>query len=328
MNTSVFSSSLAAVMTAFVEWKCCSGISRKRFVRLLWYFDRFLCKKRFRGARLTQQVTGQYLQSMSHLGTGTRYNRFCVFRQFCRYLADTDPESFVPAAISSGNDAEVRRAYIYSDGQIEALLAAALDLSPQRPLRAQTYYTLLGLLSVTGLRISEAIALNLEDVQDNMLYVREGKFSKSRWLPLSESTRQALDRYMHNRNAQGSSEPNAPLFINLWGKRVNYTTVYQTFRRLLIAAGLHSGTGPGPRIHDLRHRFAVTRLLKWYQDGADVNARLPWLATYMGHCKIAHTAVYLHATAQLLGEVGKRFAKHFELNIQPFVEKASKGAQA
>ncbi len=108
------------------------------------------------------------------------------------------------------------------------------------------------------------------------------------------------------------------MLINLWGKRLNYSTVYGTFRQLLVQAGLHSGKGPGPRIHDLRHTFAVGRLLKWYQDGEDVNARLPWLATYMGHVKIANTMVYLNATAELLEEVGNRFEAHYQTTIKLF----------
>ena len=123
---------------------------------------------------------------------------------------------------------------------------------------------------------------------------------------------------MELRSLSPPNEPEAPLLINLRGKRLNYNTVYGTFRQLLVQAELHSGKGPGPRIHDLRHTFAVGRLLKWYQDGEDVNARLPWLATYMGHVKIANTMVYLHATAELLEEVGNRFESHYQTTIKLF----------
>jgi integrase len=178
--------------------------------------------------------------------------------------------------------------------------------------------TLIGLLCASGMRISEAIALNTEDLHQDgsLLYIRNGKFSKSRWIPLSPSAQRALKHYMELRVLSPPADPESPLLINLLGKRLSYSTLYTTFRDLLVQAGLHSGKGPGPRIHDLRHTFAVRCLLKWYQKGEDLNARLPWLATYMGHVKIANTMVYLHATAELLAEVGNRFETHYQTAIK------------
>jgi integrase len=317
MSASVFSSCLAAAMSAFVHWKCCAGIGRRRVESLLGYFDRFLSHERFDASRLDRPITERYLRSMSRLSTATRYHRFGMLRQFAGYLAEQVPDSYVPDPIRSRNEAEIRKAHIYDNGQIAALMRAALRLSPHKPFRAHTYYTLLGLLSCTGMRIAEALALDLDDVHEQgaLLHVREGKFSKSRWLPLTACTQHALLRYMAERKQQVARDLQSPLFLNLRGKRLNYNTVYGTFRMLLAEAGLHNAPGPGPRIHDLRHAFAVRRLLQWYRDGEDVNARLPWLATYMGHCHIANTAVYLHATAPLLDQVAERFEQHFELHI-------------
>ncbi|MBW2736173.1 MAG: tyrosine-type recombinase/integrase [Deltaproteobacteria bacterium] len=320
MKTNEFASCLAKSMTQFVELKCCSGITRDRLVKKLSYFDRFLSNNHFQSQRMDASTVSLYLEQQARVSVGTRYNRFCAVRQFCSYLMDTDPRSYVPDSIPSGRDGDVRQAYIYSSGEISSLLDAAAYLSPERPLRSETYTTLIGLLCATGMRISEALWLNTEDFHQDtgLLYIREGKFRKSRWIPLLPSARRALKRYMDLRSLSPPDDPEAPLLINLWGKRLNYSTVYGTFRQLLVQARLHSGKGLGPRIHDFRHTFAVSCLLKWYQDGEDVNARLPWLATYMGHVDIANTMVYLHATAELLEEVGNRFEAHYQITIKQF----------
>lgn len=318
MKGLAFTSCLTGKMVRFVEMKCCCGISKDRLADKLGYFDRFLSSNQFHAERIDAQMSALYLEQLARVGAGTRYNRFCVMRQFCIYLAESDPGAHVPDSIPSGRGGDVRQAHIYSREEISSLLGAASSLSPDRPLRSETHVTLIGLLCATGMRISEAIGLNTADLHQDgsLLFIRDGKFSKSRWIPLSPSAQRALKHYMDLRNPS-PADPESPLLINLWGKRLNYGTVYGTFRHLLVQAGLHSGKGPGPRIHDLRHTFAVRRLLKWYQDGEDVNARLPWLATYMGHVEIANTMVYLHATAELLEEVGNRFETHYQTAIKP-----------
>jgi integrase len=121
---------------------------------------------------------------------------------------------------------------------------------------------------------------------------------------------------MNLRSLSPPCDPESPLLINLRGRRLNYQTVKGTYGLLRVRAGLRPVNGPSPRIHDIRHTFAVRRLLKWYQDGEDVNARLPWLATYMGHVDISSTMVYLQATAELLAEVNKRFEAHYQTTIK------------
>jgi integrase len=176
-------------------------------------------------------------------------------------------------------------AYIYTEDEVRALLTAAARLTPLGALRGPTYQTLLGLLYTTGIRIGEAISLNLADFHrdDGLLYIEEGKFHKSRWLPLSPSTGAALSRYVDRRRHTQPNTADAPLFLNQRGRR----------------------------LHDLRHSFAVHRLLAWYRDSKDINARLPWLATYMGHVDIRSTQVYLQPTNDLLEQVNGRFHHHY-----------------
>ena len=170
-----------------------------------------------------------------------------------------------------------------------------------------------------GIRIGEAFALNLEDFhpEEPSLYVAKGKFRKARWVPLSVSASEALRQYLERRREMRPCEPDSPLLLNQRGRRLCHPSVYQVFRRLLDQCAIAYHRDTGPRIHDMRHTFAVHRLLAWYRDGEDVNARLPWLATYLGHVDIQSTQVYLRATAELLEQVDHRFHRHYLEHVQP-----------
>ena len=154
------------------------------------------------------------------------------------------------------------------------------------------------------------------------LYVAEGKFRKARWLPLTNSTCKALQQYVRKRMRMKPWSPDSPLFLNQRSRRLKHCTVNMTFRKLLEKSGIAHNKYSGPRIHDLRHTFAVRRLLAWYREWQDVNARLPALATYMGHVDVSSTQVYLRPTAELLVEVHCRFHNYYLHNIK------SKGAKS
>ena len=197
-------------------------------------------------------------------------------------------------------------------------LAAAAALPPPGSLRPHTLATLLGLLYSTGLRIGEALALNQDDFHPAQprLFIAAGKFHKARWIPLAPSVCQALERYVEKRLAVTPQRPQAPLFINLRGHRLRHCSVNHDFHRLLAHCGIARGKHAGPRLHDFRHTFAVTRLLAWYREGCDVNARLPALATYLGHVDIASTQLYLRPTAELLTQVDQRFHTHYLYHVK------------
>ena len=167
-------------------------------------------------------------------------------------------------------------------------------------------------------RLGEAFALNLEYFHRDQpsLWIAEGKFRKARWVPLSSSTSRALQQYVQTRQKISPLSPDSPLFLSRRSRRLPYSTVNYTFRNLLKQSGIPHHKHTGPRIHDLRHTFAVHRLLAWYRDGQDVNARLPWLATYMGHVDIHATQVYLRPTAELMEQVDRRFYQHYLQNVQ------------
>jgi site-specific recombinase XerD len=313
-----FHSCLALQIESFIRLRQLSGTDYQSQALLLCYFDRFLSEEKVGEPRLTRPITDRYLQTLAHLAPRVMYNRFCVVRQLCRYLSRTDPLTYIPEAIRTITPQAAHRPYIYSEAEIGALLAAASLLLPAGSLRPHTCKTLLGILYSTGIRIGEALALNLEDFHgaEERLFIAEGKFRKARWVPLCASTCRALQSYLDRRIRIKPHSPDSPLFLNLRSRRLHHCTVNQTFRRLLNQCKIPHGEPAAPRIHDLRHTFAVHRLLAWYSDGKDVNARLPWLATYMGHVDIYSTQVYLQATPELTEQVARRFHEYYLQRVE------------
>ncbi len=319
MSAWTLCSCLATQIQNLITLRRLSGTTYRSQAQLLGYFDRFLVDQKFAEPRLTREITDAYQQSLLHLRPRVQYNRFCVVRQLAEYLARADPCSYVPEALKLIRPEMARSPYIYSSAELQALLAAAEKLPPVGSLRSDTYRTLFGLLYSTGIRIGEALALNLQNFHDadQRIYIAEGKFRKARWVPVSTSTCRVLQQYITRRLRFSPRSSDAPLFLNQRACRLHHVMVHQVFRRLLRQAGIAYHQHTGPRIHDLRHTFAVHRLLAWYRDGQDVNARLPWLATYMGHVNILSTQVYLHATPALIEQVDHRFHHHYLTHIQP-----------
>jgi len=318
MSTRKLHSGLAEKIQSFIELRRLSGTDYESQARLLGYFDCFLVEHGVTECRITREITDAYQRTFSHLHPRTRQNRLSVVRQFCEYLARTDPRCYVPERLRAVRSEEARPRYIYSTAEVQALLAAASELSPPHSLRPETYRTLVGLLYSTGIRIGEAFGLNLEDFHSDRqcLWIAKGKFRKARWVPLSSSTGRQLQQYVERRQGICPRSPDSPLFLNQRSRRLHHSTVSKTFRRLLTQCGIPHPKHTGPRIHDLRHTFAVHRLLAWYRDGQDVNARLPWLATYMGHVNIHSTQAYLRPTAELMEQVDRRFYHHYLQYVQ------------
>jgi site-specific recombinase XerD len=318
MNTPEFHSCLAKEFGRFVELRRLTGSDYHGQARMLEYFDRFLQQQGVTEPRLTREIIDAYRETLGHLCACTQGNRLNVVRQFCQYLSRSDPQGYVPERRRAPRPEDARRPHIYSPTEVQKLLAAAARLSSPKSLRPHTYRTLLGLLYSTGIRTGEAFALKLEDFhrEEQSLYVAEGKFHKARWVPLSGSASDALAQYVERRCRISPCSPDSPLLLNERGRRLCRPTVHAVFGQLLSQCGIPHHRDTGPRLHDMRHTFAVHRLLAWYRDGQDVNARLPWLATYLGHVDIRSTQVYLHATAELLEQVDQRFHRHYHEHIK------------
>lgn len=232
-------------------------------------------------------------------------NRLGMVRGFAKYLAALDARTEIPCReLLPLPSSRKLIPYIYTDADICALMRTTQILDG---LKQMTYATLIGLLATTGMRVGEAIALDRQDVNvaAGVLVVRHGKFDKSRELLLHATTSAALSAYTRDRDL-ALRYPRSPSFLlSLAGTRLNYKNVHFSFLRLLRASGLDA-RHCRPRIHDLRHTFAVNTLLRWYREGVAVDARLPSLSTYLGHVSPASTYWYLIATPELLQRASQR----------------------
>ncbi len=238
--------------------------------------------------------------------------RLSIVRGFAVHLHSLDPAHQVPPQGLIRHGARGTVPYLYADDQIAALVRAASQL-PGFPLRAATYQTLFGLLAVTGMRVGEAIRLDRDDfdVRLGLLTVRDTKFGKSRQLPLHPTVTASLEEYLDQRDDLLPHPRTGALLLSTKGFRLRYQRVWDTFHRLLGPAGLtpRSPASP-PTIHGMRHGFAVATLLGWYRQGADVQAMLPRLSTYLGHADPKHTYWYLSAAPELLALAAERLDAH------------------
>lgn len=233
--------------------------------------------------------------------------RLSAVRGFTYYLHATDPTVEVPPSDLLPWRPHRASPYLYCEEEIIALIKAAGMLSS--PLRVVTYQTLIGLLAVTGMRIGEAINLDRQDfdARNGTLIIRGAKFNKTREVPLHPTTVAALKHYLARRNRVPCAARTAALFISPTGNRLLYCNIQWTFQRLVRQAGLVPRTAHcRPRIHDLRHAFAVNTLLDAYRDGSDTQQRLTLLSTYLGHVNPATSYWYLSAAPELLVKAAER----------------------
>jgi integrase/recombinase XerD len=228
-------------------------------------------------------------------------------RGLARYLAGIDPDNEVPPLGLMPHRQRWRRPFIYSPADIDTVLDQARQ-SIVSPLRAATYDTLIGLLAASGLRIGEAIKLDRDDVDwaQDVLLIRESKFGKSRLVPLAASSMAALRGYAGLRDELAPRPDGPSFFVSLARKRLLYAVVSQTYRQLVEDSGVGAGAPRPPRLHDLRHTFAVRALLGWYHADEDVQAKIPSLSTYLGHREPSSTYWYLSAAPELLALAAAR----------------------
>lgn len=229
------------------------------------------------------------------------YSRLSLIRGFANYLASFDARTEVPPVAILPKRSHRRRPYIYSDHEIRRLLTAAQKYPHDRP--RGTYYCLLGLLSVSGLRSGEALGLRVEDVDltSGILTVRGAKFGKSRLVPLHATTVNELRKYKERRDQIPAQQSSPYFFAGRTGRKICPTRASKVFRRLSVLSGLRkSFPGRGPRLYDFRHRFAVKTLIDWYRTGQDVEARLPLLSTFLGHVSVECTYWYLTEYPELM----------------------------
>lgn len=267
-------------------------------------------------AHITTQLALQWVQQAPSTQLATRAQRLGYVRGFARYRAASDPQTEIAPPSLLPFRPRRARPYLYSEAEIARLLECALALPPAGGLRPRTYHCLLGLLSVTGMRIGEALRLQLEDVnlQQGLLTIRGTKFGKSRLVPIHPSTQAVLARYRARRQrCVAGTVASSFFFVTSRGHHLDIGDVHRTFYKLSRQIGLRAaGASQGPRLHDFRHRFATQTLLRWYRAGEQAERRLPVLSTYLGHVHVADTYWYLSACPELMAQAVARLEQRWE----------------
>ncbi len=263
---------------------------------------------------VTTQLALQWAQQPVNAQPVYRARRLNMVRLFARHISVQDPRTEIPPTGLLPRSHTRRQPYLYSDEEVERLLQAARDLASPTGLHAWTYATLLGLLAVTGMRMGEAVNLDRVnvDLEQGFLTLRHTKFGKDRLVPIHPTTQKVLLDYQRYRDRIYPTATTPSFLLGEHGRRLKKTTVHATFLKLSRQIGLRGpGQDHGPRLHDLRHRFAVRTMLNWYRAGADVEAQLPKLSTYLGHSSVRGTYWYLTAVPELLQLATARLSDNF-----------------
>ena len=264
---------------------------------------------------ITHQLALTWAQQPPSARPAEWARRLRLVRGFALHRSATDPRTQVPPCGLLPHKPQRARPYLYTQEEIRRLLSAAREMTPGAGLRPWTYYCLFGLLSVSGLRIGEACDLELQDVdlKEALLTVRGTKFGKSRLVPLHASTCNVLADYIARRERFLAGRPACYLFISHRGNRLDGGEIRRTFYALSRKIGLRGPSDShGPRLHDMRHRFAVQTLLRWYRAGEDPECRLPILSAYLGHVHVADTYWYLTQCPELMREAMQRLERRWE----------------
>jgi integrase/recombinase XerD len=282
--------------------------------KLLPAFVKFI--EEHRASYITTQLALDWAQQPSSAQPVTWAQRLSIVRLFARHRSATDPRTQIPPTGLLASHYRRPQPYLYSTKEIRALLRAAVSLAARGGLRPWTYHCLFGLLSVAGLRLGEARNLELQDVdlKTGVLTIRNAKFGKTRLIPLHPSTRRVLADYLERRNRHWARRSvSSYVFVSSWGNQLDGGEIHRTFYALSRQIGLrgHSDSH-GPRLHDMRHRFAGMTMLRWYRSGKDVEQKLPFLSAYLGHVHVGDTYWYLSAWPELMREAMSRLERHWE----------------
>lgn len=267
--------------------------------------------ERHRTPVITTQLALAWAQQPATVQPATWARRLSFVRGFARYRSATDPRTEIPPPTLLPHRARRAQPYLCSAEEIRQLLRATRAWFGWSKRRPWTYYCLFGLLSVSGLRLGEARNLQLSDVdlRAGVLTIRGAKCGKSRLIPIHASTRQVLAQYLARRHRQWAGRSvTSYVFVTERGNRLDTSDIRKTFYAVCRQIGLRGleASRQGPRLHDLRHRFAVMTLLRWYRGGQDAERLLPVLSTYLGHVNVSDTYWYLSAWPELMHEARRR----------------------
>jgi integrase/recombinase XerD len=322
--TPVFSSRLAPAFSRYVDLKRALGRRFDLPSRTLQSLDRFLRDQSAKYPDLNAAAFQAWCHTHEHVSSGVRRVRMLEVCSFCLYRRRTEPLCFVPDSSSFPAYHQRVKPYIFSEAEVAKLLRAAsgLERNASSPARPEMIRLAIALLFATGIRRGELLALTLGDYnrQESTLHIRETKFYKSRLLPINESIADEIDHCLRARAHRKLpvSSDTALIWNASWGGGAySGTSLRLCLRPLLQKCGIVTSRGKLPRIHDLRHSFAVNALLRWYRAGVDVEAKLPLLATYLGHGSAMSTHYYLHFIEPMRTAASERFANHYGELVSP-----------
>jgi len=303
-----FQSVLAPFMDQFVQEKHACGYEYQEPARILQRLDDFLVQEALATHELPRSVARKWLEKKTHESARTQQQRITAVRHFSRFLLRLGYPAYVPDSTLAVRNPSTFVPRMLTDEELRKFFHAvdALEPTARSPLRHLVMPEVFRLLYGCGFRVREVLKLRVRDVDldQGIITVRQGKFRKDRLVPPALSLVKRLRKYA---NIFEKRPPDAIFFPAPSGGPFSLRTVYTLFRQLLLQCEIpHAGRGKGPRIHDLRHLFAVHTLRRWYRDGEDLDAKLPLLATYLGHQHLSGTQRYLHLTAELFPEITAR----------------------
>jgi integrase len=312
-----YSSPLARNLTAFLAFKRARGFGYVRAEFMLKSFDRFLSSRARsqRAWRLDEAILA-WLASRPGRKAISVALELSVISEFWRYLHRCDPRRFAREPRWPQLPSEPRFvAYVLSTKEVKLLLRLVSKLGRPK-FRRHLYRALILTLYCTGLRPGEALRLRIRDLdlRERVIFVAESK-GRARWVPFHSSLALELERYLRARRTfvGRDAAPDDHVFVGLNRHRLANSTTGYTFSKLYQSAGLKPASGRvGPRPYDLRHTFAVHRLIRWYRQGVNLHGRLPWLSAYLGHVDLLGTETYLSATPELMELAGNRFRRRYE----------------
>ena len=308
------SSALGPAITEYLTLKRALGRDCRTEAWVLGQFDMFLAARE--ATAVTSEIYTSWCVSHADLAPNTRRHRMWIVRKLCVYLRRRDPTCFVPDTSGFPAPRAPRPPHIFTEEEIARILHVASELRPRStsPLCGPMYRLALVLLYTAGLRRGELVRLVLSDYDpvEHTLLVRASKFHKSRLVALSPDAAHEMDSYIDARRALHPSSEDDPLFVsNCRGLRARSGAgLGGGLRRLFVRAGVRTTSGHPPRVHDLRHTYAVHVLLRWYRAGVSPQAKLPILAASMGHVSVASTAYYLALIDPIAEAASGLFARH------------------
>lgn len=290
------------------------GFKLRQPGKLLSDFVSFLEKRR--ASYITVKLALEWSRQPAFAKPATWAQHLSFVRAFAQYRSSFDARTEIPPLDLLPHRASRPVPYLYSDKEIDQLMQAALNMPRTDEFKKRTYYCLLGLLTVSGMRVSEALNLKVNDIdlEAGVLTVHGAKFGKSRLIPLHFSTREILRDYLLRRSKFLNGEQASFFFVNMVSKRIDSATVRRTFYSLSRDVGLRApNSSKGPRLHDLRHRFAVETLRSWYRNGEDSERLLPILSAFLGHVHVSDTYWYLTSHPELMAMTVGRMERRWEV---------------